>query len=84
LSRRSISYWPTLSGINLPRFLNTSLTQRTYGSVKVWKLTPSSPSRNLSVRIVAQNPSTVYEKTNKRDRVRHPLPGQEGADVAET
>jgi len=41
MPRDSSSSRTTLSGIRLPRFLTRSRTQRSSGSVKVWKQTPS-------------------------------------------
>ena len=40
-----IYYRTTLLGIPLPRFFTSSRTQRSYGSVKVWKITSSHPLR---------------------------------------
>jgi hypothetical protein len=42
-----------------PRFLTNSRTQRSSGREKMWKLTPSPPSRDRSVLTVALNPSAV-------------------------
>jgi hypothetical protein len=49
----------TLSGIPLPRFFTNSYTQRSSGSVKEWKLTPSPPSRDRSALTVALKPLPV-------------------------
>jgi hypothetical protein len=46
-------------GHPFPRFFTRSRTQRSSGSVNVWKLTPSFPSRDGSARIAALNPSAV-------------------------
>ena len=43
----------------LPRFFISSRTQRFSGSVKVWKLTPSFPSRDRNELTAARNPSAV-------------------------
>ena len=55
----------TLSGIPLPRFFTNSRTQRSSGSVKVWKLTPSFPSRDRNELTVALKPSAVDGTTIK-------------------
>jgi hypothetical protein len=47
----------------LPRFFNRSRTQRSSGSVKVWKLTTSLPSRDRSALTTAWNPSAVASTT---------------------
>jgi hypothetical protein len=57
--RDSSSFRMTLSGIPLPRFFTRSHTQRSSGSIKVWKLTPSFPLRDHSVLTVARNPLAV-------------------------
>ena len=48
-----------ISDIPLLRFFTRSRTQRSSGSVKVWKLTPSLSSRDRSALTAARNPSTV-------------------------
>jgi hypothetical protein len=45
--------------IPIPRFFTRNRTQRSSGSVKVWKLTPSLPSRDRSALTAARNPSAV-------------------------
>jgi len=57
--RNSSSSRTTLSGINLHSFFTRSRTQWASGSVKVWKLTPSLPSRERSALTAARNPSAV-------------------------
>jgi hypothetical protein len=49
----------TISGILFPRLLTYCRTQRSSGREKVWKLTPSPPSRERSALTVALNPSAV-------------------------
>jgi len=49
----------TLSGIPLPRFFTRSHAQRSSGRVKVWKLTPSFPSRDSSALTAALKLSAV-------------------------
>jgi hypothetical protein len=61
--RDSSSFWMTPSGVPLPRFFTRSHTQRSSGSIKVWKLTPSFPLRDHSALTMARNPSTVDGKT---------------------
>jgi hypothetical protein len=55
--RDSSSSPTTLSGMLLPSFFTSSLTQRSSVSVKLWKLTPSFPSRERNELIAARNPS---------------------------
>jgi hypothetical protein len=57
--RDSSSSPTTLSGMPLPRFFTSSRKQRSSGSVKVWKLTPSFPSRECNELTAARNPSAV-------------------------
>ena len=57
--RDSSSSLTTLSDIPLPRFFTRSRAQRSSGIVKVWKLTPSFPSRDRSALTAALNPSAV-------------------------
>jgi len=49
----------TLSGVPLPKFFSTSRAQLSSRSVKVWKRTPSFPSRDRSALTAARNPSAV-------------------------
>ena len=63
--RESSSSRTKLSGIPLPRFFTRSRTQRSSGRVKVWKLTPSFPSRDRSALTEALNPSAVDGTTIK-------------------
>jgi hypothetical protein len=59
MSRDSNSSRTVLLGMPLPRFLTSSRTQRSSGSVKVWKLTPFPPSRDRSALTAALNPFPV-------------------------
>ena len=63
--RDSSSSRRTLSGIPLRRFFTSSRAQLSSGSVKVWKLIPSFPSRDRSTLSAALNPSAVYGTTIK-------------------
>jgi hypothetical protein len=63
MSMASTSSRTTLSGIPLPMFFTSSLTQRSSVSVKVWKLTPSPPSRERSALTVALKPLLVNGTT---------------------
>jgi hypothetical protein len=57
--RASSSSRTTLSGVCFPRFFTNSLTQRSSGREKVWKLTPLPLSRECSATTVALKPSAV-------------------------
>jgi hypothetical protein len=57
--RDSSSSSTMLSGMPLPRFFTSSRTQRSSGSVTVWELTPSFPSRERNELTAARNPSAV-------------------------
>ena len=57
--RDSSSTLTTLSGIPLPMFFTRRRAQRSYESVKVWKLTPPFPSRDRSALTADLNPSAV-------------------------
>jgi hypothetical protein len=61
--RDSSSFRTTLSGIPLPSFCTRSRTQRSSGSMKVWKFTPSFPSRDSSALTKEMNPSVVHGTT---------------------
>ena len=53
----------TPSGIRLRRFITRSCAQRSFGSIEVWNLTPSFPSRDRSSLTAALNPSAFSGTT---------------------
>ena len=59
MSRDSSSLRTTLSVMPLPRFFTRSRTQQSSGSMKVWRLTPSPPSRDHSVLTAALKPLVI-------------------------
>ena len=63
--RDSSSSRTTLSGIPLPILFKRSRTQPSCGSVRVWKLTPSFPSRDRSALTEALKLSAVDRTTIK-------------------
>ena len=49
--------------MSLPRFFTRSRKQRSYGSVKIWKLTPSPPTRDRSALTPDLKPLAVDGRT---------------------